>query len=297
MRSEPGPLIARNGVSLSVVVPSYDRPESLRACLASLAGQRFPGDGYEVLLVDDGGHQPIVASEPGLRLRCLRQAHAGPAAARNLGASSAQGTHLAFIDDDCTAESDWLCTLAERFSSSPDAMLGGHTLNDLPDSVYSSVSQSIIDYLYAYYHTPLRAGRFLTSNNLALPRARFVELGGFDEGFPRAGAEDRELCERWLQRGWPMHYLPAARVRHAHQLDLVGFLSQHFKYGRGNWRFHAVCEQRSQVYQPAGFYLGLLRHPLRQEAAPRAWLEVGLTAMAQASTAAGFFWEQLRARR
>ncbi len=286
-------------LSFSIIVPTYDRPAALRACVRSLLALDFPAARYEILVVDDGSPALPSFERPagGPRLELFRRRHRGPAAARNHGAGQARGTHLAFIDDDCRAEPDWLRVLEGRFRTSPAAMLGGHTLNELADSVFSATSQQIIDYLYGYFHEPPRQGRFLTSNNLALPRKRFVELGGFDDRFTRAGAEDRELCDRWLRRGWEMDYVAAARVRHAHRLDLVGFLRQHFRYGQGNRRFHQLRDKLhlpSERYQPPGFYLGLLAHPLRRERAPKAWLGVGLTAAAQLSTAAGFFWEGVR---
>ena len=96
---------------------------------------------------------------------------------------------------------------------------------------YSATSQLIMDVVYRYYNAdPLRA-RFVASNNMAMPTTAFRELGGFDPEFRTA--EDRDLCDRWLQRGHRIIYVPAATVRHAHHMNAWAFCRQHFEYGRG----------------------------------------------------------------
>ncbi len=92
-------------LAFTMVVPTYGHPEGLRACLESLATQRYPGSRFEVIIIDDGSAipaVPIAASyDDRLQIRVRRQANAGPAAARNHGGMSARGSYIAFLDDDC----------------------------------------------------------------------------------------------------------------------------------------------------------------------------------------------------
>jgi len=103
----------------SIVVPTCDRPRQLAACLQSLARLDYPRDRFEVIVVDDGTTTAapalVVEMKAGPDVRLVRQPHAGPAAARNLGASHARGSLLAFTDDDCAPAPDWLWALAARF--------------------------------------------------------------------------------------------------------------------------------------------------------------------------------------
>ena len=190
----------------SIIIPTYDRPAQLANCLKALARLDYPHDRFEVLVVDDGSKTPPEALATSFRerldVRLLIQAHAGPAAARNTGAAQAKGRFLAFTDDDCMPAPDWLQTLAARFASTPDQIIGGRTLNARSDNLYSTTSQTIIEVVYAYYNTDPNQASFFASNNLAVPADRFRAISGFDATFTTS--EDRELCDRWLHHSYRM---------------------------------------------------------------------------------------------
>ena len=151
-------------------------------------------------------------------------------------AAHAHGRYLLLSDDDCVPALGWLRALETRADAFSGALLGGRTLNGLPDNLYSAVSQMVIEVVYAHYNADPDHARFFASNNLAAPADRFRALGGFDPDF--STAEDRDLCERWLAHGGRLVYAADAVVRHAHALTLGGLWRQHFAYGRGARRFH-----------------------------------------------------------
>jgi glycosyltransferase involved in cell wall biosynthesis len=84
----------------SIIVPTYNRAELLRAALDSVLAQTFSD--YEVIVVDDGSTDATatVVGRYGNRVRLLRQSNQGPGAARTLGAAQANGEYLAFLDSD-----------------------------------------------------------------------------------------------------------------------------------------------------------------------------------------------------
>src|SRR4051794_34400017 len=127
--------------SFSIIIPTYSRPEALTNCLEAIALLDYPRDRFEVIVVDDGSPRPadqIVASfSSRFAVRSLRQQHAGPAAARNQGAAGARGDFLAFTDDDCLPDRDWLRIFARHFAANPDYLIGGRTLNALPNNLCS----------------------------------------------------------------------------------------------------------------------------------------------------------------
>ncbi|MEM7793025.1 MAG: glycosyltransferase [Cyanobacteria bacterium P01_C01_bin.118] len=283
----------------SIIIPTYCRPERLCLCLEAIAQLDYPQERFEVVIVDDGSNPPL---EPMvtpwcdvLPLRLIRQENAGPASARNTGARQARGEFLIFTDDDCTPATDWLSQLERCAAQAPDHLIGGRTLNALPDNIYSTASQLLIDYLYDYYNVESEQATFFASNNFALPAHHFHQLGGFDVTFPLAAGEDREFCDRWLHHGLPMTYAPKMQINHAHKLSLSKFWRQHFNYGRGAFHFHQIRSQRQSApmkVEPFSFYWNLLTYPLAKNEGWRTPPISGLFLLSQVANVAGFFWEK-----
>ena len=283
----------------SVVVPTYERPAQLAACVRALSQLDYPRGRFEVLIVDDASARPpreLIESFGGaLDVKLLEQSkNAGPAAARNLGARRARGEFIAFTDDDCEPERGWLRAFAARFAEAPARIVGGRTVNALADNPYSETSQLIIDVVYAHFNRDARDARFFTSNNFAVHAESFREAGGFDETFRTS--EDREICARWRSRGLGMTYEPDAVVRHSHILTLGSLWRQHFGYGRGALRFHrARAGAGDGPFKPdSGFYTKLLRAALSQTPRAKAARLTTLLLWTQAANAAGFFYEKFR---
>jgi GT2 family glycosyltransferase len=294
---------ATPALSASVVVPTFNRPARLAHCLEGLSRQVADHAAFEVIIVDDGGSTPLdVVVEPfhdSLNVRLIRQRNSGPAAARNAGAAAARGQLLAFTDDDCVPERDWLTHLIRAHEKYPNGLIGGTTFNALSSNMLSEASQQLVSYLYAYNDATSGQPAFFTSNNMALARDAFL-AGPFDTSFRLAAGEDREFCDRWLANGRTMHFVPEAVIRHYHELSSRGYWRQHFNYGRGAFHFHAARARRSGgvKMEPLSFYTGLVlfpfrsRRPLLQRAAISFWLGVS-----QAANAAGYFFEKRLASR
>jgi GT2 family glycosyltransferase len=284
----------------SIVIPTYARPERLATCLKAIAHLDYPRDRFEVIVVDDGSEMPlntvVAPFQNQLHLTFLRQSNAGPAKARNTGAARARGKYLVFTDDDCAPLPDWLKNLEAHFATAPDCMIGGRSLNALPDNLYSTASQLLIDYLYTYYNPGSNQSSFFASNNIALPAKQFHALGGFDTTFPLAAGEDREFCDRWLHHGYPMIYAPDVQIYHAHKLTLPKFWRQHFNYGRGAFCFHQARSRRNLgriKVEPSSFYFHLLTYPFSQASSQPGLLLAALFFVSQVANVAGFFLEQL----
>lgn len=278
---------------VSIVVPTYGRPDRLRACLDGIARQEYERGSFEVIVVDDGGTDsldPVLAEfHDRLQLRLIAQANRGPGAARNAGAAAAKGGVLAFVDDDCVPAERWLSALAQVLDTHPDRLLGGPVLNALPDNPFSTSSQLIATYVSEYYAEGRANEKFFTTNNFALSAERFRELNGFDTSIPSATAEDKEFCDRWRARGYEMAWVPAAIVHHAHDLTLWRFLRQHYNYGRGLLHFRLLRRRRGAgrlVPERLSFYVNLILYPLRDRARRR-WRFVPLLILSQLATGVG----------
>jgi GT2 family glycosyltransferase len=283
--------------TVSVIVPTLNRPRLLRACLDALAAQDYPPDRFEVIVVNDGGVHPFDPEPAGERqgnVRLLTQPHTGPAGARNLGASRATGELLAFTDDDCRPARDWLRTLVLARPAAP-CLLGGHTEPDGSRNIFGLTSQLIVDVVYRHYNKELGHARLVTTNNLLVPASDFAEVGGFDPTM--AASEDREFCDRWRWHGKQTLYVPQAVVRHTNRQTFQGFWLQHLAYGRGAYHVQAACRRRGESEHPEfAFHLDVgnwIGYPISQA---RGWERpkvAGLLVVWQLANLTGFAYEAM----
>jgi GT2 family glycosyltransferase len=216
---------------VSVVVPTVGRA-TLRACLESVAAcDPAPA---EVLVVDQSPDAAGARAADGLPIaRHLPCAATGPGASRNAGVRAAAHDHVLMTDDDCTVARDWVAAGHALMQRHPDALLTGRVL---PAGPHRPVPSTVED------AEPRDLGgrpRFdaLYSNNMAIGRAAFLAVGGFDERLPTA--EDNDLCYRWTSAGRPMRYEPSLTVWHHGWRGPAELERVWLGYWRGQGAFYA----------------------------------------------------------
>ena len=102
------------------MVVNWNRRDYLRACLASLAGQR--GADFEVIVVDNGssdGSAEMARAEFGVRV-IANAANRGFCAANNQAFAAARGQFIALLNNDAEAAPDFLANLRRAFDEAPD---------------------------------------------------------------------------------------------------------------------------------------------------------------------------------
>jgi GT2 family glycosyltransferase len=282
---------------ISIVVPTRNRHSAIRDCVNACLRSEYRHHLFEVVVIDDGSKPPI-ADFGVANVRVIRQQPAGPAAARNSGIRAAAGQWIAFTDDDCRPRADWLSELEKACSRYPDALIGGSTVNALTANPYSTTSQFLVSYLY-YYFEKFPKQRFFTSSNMAASREQLLNIGGFDESFPLPAAEDRDLCDRWVENGGTLHYLPLAVADHMHEMGFAGFLRQQFRYGRGAKILSRRRAARGRTFrmEPTLFYAGLFAEPFRSTSIDRALQIFALLLVSQVTNVAGYAAEAARRNR
>lgn len=193
----------------AVVVPTCRRPDRLGRCLDALEAQRFDRSAYELIVVDDaddGSTRRLVeacAARSDLSIRYLAVVGThGPAAARNLGWRSARGEIVAFTDDDCLPDPDWLASGVAALDGGADAATG-RVVVPLPESPTD----------YERDAAGLEGAEFVTAN-VFCRRDPLAAVGGFDERFAVAWREDSDLHFALLERGFRVVRAPAAVVVH-----------------------------------------------------------------------------------
>lgn len=214
-------------VEISVVIPTRNRAEDLKACLRALATQDFPPESYEVLVCDDGSEDDIgeVVAEfrrGGFEVRHLRQEPKGPAAARNLGIRHARGGIVAMTDSDTLPDRLWLRKLREAFTNNPDAVAVEGRVYATNEGEFDPLGEGPSN----------KSGGVYLTCNCAYRRDVLLQIGGFDETFPYAAYEDTELAARARQIGRIVWEPEAAVIHPQRPLTLRSVLKKlrHWEY-------------------------------------------------------------------
>ena len=287
---------------ISIIIPTYNRPKQLSACLHSLADLDYSRKRFEIVIVDDGSRETlddtITPFQDRLNLTLIRKRNGGPASARNQGAQIARGEFLAFTDDDCRLSTDWLTIMETRFETEPDSMFGGYSVNCLTKNIFATTSQLIVDIVYDFYNPTADKATFITSNNMAMSARLYKKINGFDVSFPKAAAEDRDFCDRWIHAGYQIIYAPEAKVYHYHELGLRGYLKQHFNYGRGACHFNRRKKERGSGDMTHAFKfhaqaMKLLKSSMTNFTFVQSTKIYMLLCCWQFANAAGFFYQKL----
>ncbi|WP_129715849.1 glycosyltransferase family 2 protein [Pedobacter sp. SYP-B3415] len=197
-------------IKISVVIPTYNRTNLLLNCLKSLAGQHLNKAFFEVIVVSDGPDPQtrsaleVYAGKRPLNLRYLHTAvKKGPAAARNLGWLSARGPLVAFTDDDCLPDRNWLISLLSHYNEGQLIAMTGRTVVPVGNMVSD----------HALNTKGLEDAEFITAN-CAISKQALILTGGFDERFELAWREDSDLHFRLLENSITIIRTPEAIVVH-----------------------------------------------------------------------------------
>ena len=199
---------------VSVVIPTYLRPDSVRAAVRSVLAQDLDPARYEVIVVDTSPDDVNLRVVEELRadarcaLRLLRKDAEGPAASRNRGAADARGEILAFMDSDCQATPSWLREGLAAFDEGI-GLVQGRTLPD-PDRRPG---------VFTWFVIVEAESHIYEAANVFYRRQAFEAVGGFSTEWIQkklfvVGAEDLDLAWRVKRAGWRSRFAHDALVHH-----------------------------------------------------------------------------------
>ncbi|MBK8752538.1 MAG: mycofactocin biosynthesis glycosyltransferase MftF [Candidatus Competibacteraceae bacterium] len=218
---------------VTIIVPAHGRAEATRRCVQSLLALDYPPDRREIIVVDDASNPPLALALCDLPITLLRQErNIGQSAARNLAAAQASGAVLAFIDNDCVAEPDWLKTLLPYLADPAVAIVGGRVIAPPTQGVvaaFEAVRSPLDMGAVATEVTPTAAVSYLPTCNLLVRLDALLAQGGFDASL-RVG-EDVDFIWRTLRSGNRAWYIPAGRVVHEHRVRWGDWLRRRADYG------------------------------------------------------------------
>jgi glycosyltransferase involved in cell wall biosynthesis len=189
---------ARAPSLVSVVIPSHDGARFVGETIESVLTQTHPA--IETIVVDDGSTDdtPRVIAAYGDRVRYVRQANAGPAAARNAGLRESHGSYLTFLDHDDRLHPTAVARRAEQLDMRPDlgvAYCGWRYVDadgrPLPATGWPCREGDVL--------ADLVLGNLISPSAALVRRELVVGVGGFDDRLK--GGEDWDLWLRISSRG------------------------------------------------------------------------------------------------
>ena len=186
------------GPAVSVVIPSHARRLRLRWLLNSLEEQTLDPTRFEVIVVhdyDDEDTRNVIERHPLAKAGVLRHIRISPgtghpARQRNLGWRDAKAPLIAFTDDDCRADPNWLEAHLDAATQHPGAIVQGVTKNE-PYEIETWAAPHV-----RTLDIPHPPNEFLQTCNILYPRDLLEQLGGFDESFEAPAGEDTDLGMR-----------------------------------------------------------------------------------------------------
>lgn len=233
----------------SVIIPAFNAATTLTRAIDSVRAQSWPV--HEIIVVDDGSTDDTanVARRFGDAVRLIRQRNSGVSVARNAGAAAATGDWLAFLDADDWYAPDRIKLHAAWIEEDAtlDCLTGDYEYRDgdgtlLGTSMAQHESGRMMQAKAAgaarvVMETPAEmtafvADHFGDTHTLSVPRARFIELGGYPTGF--------KVCE-------DVHFLTRLVARSRRIGVICQSLGVYVIHGGSATRRNPVAAQRENV--------------------------------------------------
>ena len=205
---------------ISVVMPTYRRPDLLERCLRALIGQTLAPYRFEVIVVDDGREdrcrelvERIAATPDAPVIRYRRPLEGrGPAVARNTGWRAASAPLVAFTDEDTMPDADWLARGLAAMQANPQWVAAAGQVRVPPPLDLDRDAADHVPTDHELMTRGLETAEFVTANAF-VRRDTLARIDGFDERFLRAWREDSDLQFR-LQHHGPVGRIAEALVWH-----------------------------------------------------------------------------------
>jgi GT2 family glycosyltransferase len=251
-------------VEASIIIPTYQRPQKLQACLRALGQQTT--DRFEVLVGFDGpdpagveGAFQAATSSLRARLRLIECPRSGYTTVRNTILREARGRIMLSTNDDVIPEPQWVQThieaQAQALAKRHCVVIVGSSpwVVHQPDRLFDRlIRETSMVFFYAPMDTPVGLAqpdkdwgfRHSWGLNISAPMDAVHEVGNFTVFPAWYGYEDNEIAFKLRERyGAPVLYRPQARLWHDHRMEPRAYLSREFSLGYAAWGFAKTSPQ------------------------------------------------------
>ena len=242
--------------AVTVAVCTRDRQNILEGCIRHLQGLDYPN--FEILVIDNS-RDPVPTRE--IAQRCgveyVRCQKGGLSRARNAALANARHEWIAFTDDDCRPEKNWLTELVRPTQDQKCRGVCGlvlpaqlENIAEITFEIYGGLGRGYMPkvfephWLRTSLSRPAQTWRIGAGANMLLHKGLLQRLGGFDvdmgPGPKSVGGcgEDTDVFYQVLRKGYSIHYTPRAIVHHFHRSSPKALRKQIYSYAVGHAAYH-----------------------------------------------------------
>ena len=241
---------------ISTVICTRNREDKIGTAIQSVLANDYPS--FDLTVIDqsttDATRQvvePLAAKDS--RVRYVHVEDAGLSRAYNNGIGRTTGEILAFTDDDCIVDSDWLSSIAKAFAVEPDGeLLYGQVLaaGDTPDDISQTPALEIPVAERLSKHDGFKV--FGMGANFAARRSLFASIGGFDTVLGGGGelrsSQDFDLAYRAYRGGHVILLRPDVALRHDGRRESGDWPALLRAYGTGDGAFYTKHVRCRDLY-------------------------------------------------
>lgn len=246
----------RNYPLVSIVIPTKNRKKKLKACLNSLFKMDYPSSSLEIIVVDGGSSDKTIEMIKNhfSNVTILVDKRQGISYARNTGGKHARGKIIAFTDDDCIADRNWISVLLDSFHGAKIAAVGG-PVSLLNKEIFPKKLADLSTLGLFSLDNKKQTTKLLLTANFAVNRNVF-EIIKFDENFGRRNTllykweEDLEYCQRLIDLGYKLLYIPNAKIYHNSDFARIGIkyiILRQFFGGLSHYMVERKLKTRFQI--------------------------------------------------
>lgn len=239
---------------VSVVVPTFNRPASLRRLLTSIDTSVVPPGAMEVIVVGYGAEEELDVVDSFKKARYIVQPGSGPADAREAGWRAGVGSRIIFVDDDCVVSPTAITILAAALDHADGVGAGIEPLGR--DNIIADFAhvEGVVDHRLVEGQI-----QWLVTAGVAFRRAALEAVGGFQK---YQYGEDTDLTLRLLASKRELRIEPSARIYHDHRTRFGQLFTSYYRRG--------TCERRLMAAYPK--HRAAKRRAARDLVSPRAWV-------------------------
>lgn len=219
---------------VSVIVITKDRRDDLKKAIQSLRELDYPQDKFEIVIVEEGDEPQKIE---GVKYVFIPRLNKGFGYARNIGIKNAKGEIIAFTDDDCIVDKNWLKELAKPFQDNEIMGVAGGVL--VKDCNLIGYAENVLGFpnggLMRIHNSGGKAveTKELSTCNCAYRKEVFEKLGLFREDTKYSG-EDYEFAKR-VVRNYKCVFYPKAIVYHKSRGSLIKIFKWFTRRGINEW--------------------------------------------------------------